>query len=257
MADQQPTRTRRHRKRTKKSGGSTWRKVLALLLLLIGAALLALNPVKNMLIQQGTEANRISHLTKEKIQENKKRDVTYNFEDIESIDAAGVVLDRLTGSAEASELPTIGAIAVPDLGINIPIHLGVSNAGMFLGAGTLKPDQEMGKGNYTLASHHALDPDLLFGPLLKAKMGQKIYLTDLEKIYEYEIDFVENVPAEAVYLLDETGEDIVTLVTCDQGFVDRVVVRGTLTNTMPFEKADKKILDAFDVEQNIQEETAA
>lgn len=256
MTEQHHSRTRRQRKRRKKSRSSAWRKILALVLLLIGAALLALNPVKNMLIQQGTEVNRISHLTKDKIKENQKREVTYNFEDIESIDAAGVVLDRLSGEAEASELPTVGAIAVPELGINIPVHLGVSNAGMFLGAGTLKPDQEMGKGNYTLASHHALDPDLLFGPLLKAEMGQKIYLTDLENVYEYTIDFVEEVPAEAVHLLDETGEDIITLVTCDTGFVNRVVVRGTLTDTVAFEEADKQVLDAFDIEQNIQEEPA-
>lgn len=44
--------------------------------------------------------------------------------------------------------------------------------------------------------------------------------------------------------------------TCDAGFVNRVVVRGTLTNEVKFEKADKKVLDAFDVEQNIQEEAA-
>lgn len=256
MTEQHPSRTRRQRKRTKKSKVSVWRKVLALILLVIGAALLALNPVKNMLIEEGTEANRISHLTKEKIEKNKQREVTYNFDDIESIDAAGVVLERLSGEAKASELPTVGAIAVPELGINIPIHLGVSNAGMLIGAGTLKPNQEMGKGNYTLASHHALDPDLLFGPLLRSEMGQKIYLTDLENVYEYEIDFIEHVPAEAVYLLDETEEDIVTLVTCDAGFVNRVVVRGTLTNEVKFEKADKKVLDAFDVEQNIQEEAA-
>lgn len=244
-------KTRRGQTQQRKANRrNKWRIVLAVILLLIGGGLLALNPIKTMLIKQGTEASRVVHLTPEKIKENKKRVVTYNFDDIEQVDAASVVRDKLLGNAEASDLPTIGAIAVPDLKINLPIHLGVSNAGMYLGAGTLDPNQEMGKSNYPLASHHMLDKNLLFSPLLDAQYGQKIYLTDLEKVYEYTIDYVEQVPAEAVYLLDPTEKSVVTLITCDYGFVDRVVVRGTLTDEMKFSNANQKILDAFELNEN-------
>ncbi|SEQ33701.1 sortase A [Ignavigranum ruoffiae] len=241
------TRSERHQRRK----GGRWRIVLATILLIIGGALLALNPIKRMLIEQGTEASGVAHLTAEQIKENKKKNVTYNFDDIEQLDAASVVRDKLLGNAEASELPTIGAIAIPELGMNLPIHMGVSNVGMYLGAGTLDPNQEMGKSNYPLASHHSIDQNLLFAPLMKAKYGQKIYLTDLEKVYEYTIDYIEQVPAEAVYLLDPTEEAVVTLITCDYGLVDRVVVRGTLSDEMKIQDADPAVLKTFEIDQTI------
>ena len=248
------TRSRRRRSQRRQSRrGGRWRIVLAILLLFIGGGLLALNPIKKVLIEQGTEVSRVANLTPEKIKENKKKEVTYNFDDIEQLDASTVVRDKLLGNAEASDLPTVGAIAMPELGMNLPIHMGVSNTGMYLGAGTLDPDQEMGKSNYPLASHHSIDHDLLFAPLMRAEYGQKIYLTDLEKVYEYTVDYIEQVPAEAVYLLDPTEKPVVTLITCDYGLVDRIVVRGTMSDEMPLNKASKDILDAFDITQTIAE----
>ncbi|BDP76468.1 hypothetical protein EfmAA242_06960 [Enterococcus faecium] len=41
----------------------------------------------------------------------------------------------------------------------------MDNTSLLYGAGTLSPDQEMGKGNYALASHRATNPELLFTPL--------------------------------------------------------------------------------------------
>lgn len=240
-------KTKKHRK------GGKWRIILAALLVIVGIVLLALDPIKNQLIREGTEQNQIANLSAEEIKKNKQRQVTYNFDDIKQLDAATVLQDKLLGKANASDLPTVGAIAIPDLGMNLPIHLGVSNAGMYLGAGTLDPNQEMGKSNYPLASHHSIQQDMLFAPLMKAKMGQMVYLTDLEKVYEYKIDFIETVPADAVYLLDPTEDAVVTLITCDYGLVDRVVVRGTLTKTINFKDADKSILSAFDIKETLPE----
>lgn len=44
-----------------------------------------------------------------------------------------------------------------------------------------------GQRNYGLASHHTDKKDLLFIPLTKVKINEKIYLTDLDKIYTYKI----------------------------------------------------------------------
>lgn len=49
---------------------------------------------------------------------------------------------------------------------------------------------EMGKGNYALAGHNMsnLGPKVLFSPLYyRAKVGQKIYLTDMKNVYTYKI----------------------------------------------------------------------
>ena len=58
-----------------------------------------------------------------------------------------------------TDLPVIASIAVPSVSINLPIFKGEAIRHYFYGAGTLSPDQEMGKGNYALASHRATNPE--------------------------------------------------------------------------------------------------
>ena len=57
-------------------------------------------------------------------------------------------------NGDAQKLPVIGGIAIPEVEINLPIFKGLDNVNLFYGAGTMKPDQRMGEGNYSLASHH-------------------------------------------------------------------------------------------------------
>ena len=70
--------------------------------------------------------------------------------------------------------------AIPEVEINLPIFKGLDNVNLFYGAGTMKRDQVMGKGNYSLASHHIFTAEnasqMLFSPLSHAKNGMKIYL---------------------------------------------------------------------------------
>ena len=56
---------------------------------------------------------------------------------------------------------------------------GLDNVGLYYGAGTMKETQQMGKGNYALASHHVFGITgasnmLIFSPLDRAKAGMKI-----------------------------------------------------------------------------------
>ena len=238
----------RPKKKKKRRGG--FRTFLGILMILIALGLLAINPVKDYLIARNTEANTVGNITREQIEANQQADVTYNFEDISNINAADVI----RSGVNPDHLPTIGGIAVPELKINLPIYKGVSNEGMFFGAGTLSPNQRMGESNYPLASHHSIHKDLLFAPLLHAEIGQKIYITDLKNIYEYEINFVEHVPAERVDLIAPTPEGatpIITLVTCDSDLVNRVVIQGELKGKTPVEQATQEMQDAFQLPQTI------
>lgn len=250
MSQTEKSRVNRHRS---KGNGGRLRTFFAVVLLLIGVVLLALNPIKDYLIKSGTESNQISHFTRDDVLANMNKNVTYDFNDIKEIDAARLVQDKFLNGVNPDDLPVVGGIAIPELGINLPIHMGVSDAGMYLGAGTLRADQEMGKGNYPLASHHGLDKDLLFAPLERAKDGQKIYITDLDKVYEYTIDYVEHVHPTSVHLLDNTQEDIVTLITCDNTVGNRIAVRGTLTDELKIDNASEKILDAFNMPRSVKQ----
>ncbi len=115
----------------------------------------------------------------------------------------------------------------------------------------MKEDQQMGQGNYALASHHVFGitgaSDMLFSPLDRAKIGMKIYITDKDKIYTYTISSIESVAPERVDVINDTeGVAEITLVTCeDAAATSRTIVKGTLESTIDYDKAPKDILDAF------------
>lgn len=241
--------TRRQHRRGKKKGRSWFRTTLGVLLILFAIGLFALDPIKNHMIRQGTETNQVANFTREQIVENEQADVTYDWSDISTLNAETVFSNRQA----PGDLPVIGGIAMPELNMNLPIHKGVSEAGMFYGAGTMDPNQQMGVSNYPLASHHSIHDDLLFAPLMNAAIGQTIYLTDLDKIYEYKVDFVETVPASRVDLAYPTEEAKVTLITCDPSLINRVVVQDYLVNEMDINEASQEILEVFNIPETVPE----
>lgn len=241
-ANHQPSRSEARKKK-----GFSFTTFLGILLILIAIGLLLLNPIKNYMIAQKTENITVPNITREQVLENQQKDVSFDFANVTAIDPMTVISDGVN----PSDLPVIGGIAIPDLDMNLPINMGTSNEGMYYGAGTLFPDQEMGHSNYPLASHHSSDPELLFAPLLEAKNGQLIYLTDLEKVYIYEIDNVMTVSPNDGYVLDPSSHPIVTLITCTYDLQNRIVVQGSLIEEVPIEQASDEMMAAFDVQQTI------
>ena len=140
---------------------------------------------------------------------------------------------------------------MPDVGMNLPIYKGVTNEGMYLGAGTLMPNQKMGESNYAIASHHSIHKGLLFEPLMHAKVGQAVYLTDLDKVYKYEINYIDEVDPSRVDLIEPTANPILTMVTCDSSLTMRVVVQAKLVDTKPIEEATSEMVKAFEAKQTI------
>lgn len=240
------TRSERHDSRKGKPRSGRLSIIIGVLLILIAIALLLLDPIKNYMISEGIKTNTIANITREHIVANKDReDVTYDFSEISYIDPMTVISDGVN----PSDLPVVGGIAIPGLEMNLPINLGTSNEGMYYGAGTLDPNQQMGVSNYPLASHNSSNPQLLFAPLLEAKMGDMIYLTDLDRVYVYEIDTIEIVPPTAIEVLDPTETPIVTLITCTSDLVNRVIIQGTLIEDVAIAEADRAVMDAFDLPQ--------
>jgi len=120
----------------------------------------------------------------------------------------------------------------------------------------MKPDQKMGEGNYSLASHHIFTAEnasqMLFSPLVNAKAGMKIYLTDKDKVYTYEITEVKRVTPDRVdEIEDRDGVKEITLVTCDDlAATNRIIVKGTLETSVDYDQAPKEILEAFSKSYN-------
>lgn len=112
----------------------------------------------------------------------------------------------------------IGKIAIPSVGINLPIYKGeFSELGdnMLFGAVTNKQNQEMGKRNYVLSSHIVNNPEYLFTSLSKVSVGDYIYLADTDYLYTYKITDGKVVKPSEVWILDDIpNKATITLYTC-------------------------------------------
>ncbi|MGT2911832.1 class A sortase [Streptococcus cameli] len=217
------------------------------ILLILSMLLIFSTSIRNMIIVWYSNHYQISNISKDEIEKNKKANTTFDFSQVESISTEAI----LKSQWEAQNLPVIGGIAVPELGVNLPIFKGLSNTALMYGAGTMKENQEMGKGNYSLASHHVFGmtgaSEALFSPLENAKNGMKIYITDKDKIYIYIIDSVEVVVPERVDVIDDVpGQNRITLVTCDDfAATKRTIVQGALKSEIAFDEASDEMKDYF------------
>ncbi|HFR3765713.1 TPA: class A sortase [Streptococcus suis] len=239
-------------KKRKARRGSWLRNLAVGLLMLISLALIFNTSIRNMMIAWNSNKYQVTKVSKEEIASNKEVDTTFDFAQVESISTEAV----MRAQWEAQQLPVIGGIAIPDLKINLPIFKGLSNVALMYGAGTMKETQEMGKGNYSLASHHIFGmagaSETLFSPLENAKEGMKIYVTDKENIYIYNVRSVQSVTPESVYVIEDTeGKNEITLVTCeDAAATMRTIVQGDLESVIAYDDAPSETLKYFEQTYN-------
>ena len=220
---------------------------LLIVLLFIGVVLVFNKQIKDFTIKQTGEEYTVRNFSKKEIDENQQKEASFDFDSVVPISSEAVLKAKLNNK----RLPVIGGIAVPSVGINLPIFKGLSNEALLWGAGTTSETQVMGQGNYGLASHHADKKDLLFTPLTKVKIDEKIYLTNLDKIYTYRITTLETVAPSEVEWLDEVPDKkLVTLLTCDTlAGTNRIIVQGELVDEVSVDKANQEVLQAFELEQ--------
>lgn len=220
--------------------------ILLVTMAIIGIILILNDQIKDYFIKRNSRKYSVENLEINDIKKNKEMPASFDFDNVKEIDSKSVFMEQYKNK----ELPAIGGIAIPSVGINLPIFKGLSNEALIYGAGTMSKDQVMGKGNYSLASHHTKNPELLFTPLEKVKVGEKIYLTDLENIYVYDITSNQKVSPDSVYVLDEIpGKNIVTLVTCGESEgITRIVVQGDLISITPLNKSTQDMKNAFNID---------
>lgn len=220
--------------------------ILLVTMAIVGIILILNDPIKDYFIKRNSRKYSVENLEINDIKKNKEMPASFDFDNVKEIDSKSVFMEQYKNK----ELPAIGGIAIPSVSINLPIFKGLSNEALIYGAGTMSKDQVMGKGNYALASHHTKNPELLFTPLEKVKVGDKIYLTDLENIYVYDVTSNQKVSPDSVYLLDEIpGKNIVTLVTCGESEgITRIVVQGELVSITPLNKSTMDMKNAFNID---------
>ncbi|KRN00338.1 sortase (surface protein transpeptidase) [Lactobacillus taiwanensis DSM 21401] len=224
-------------KHTKNTTKKTWIiRIVAIILLIVGLGMIFNSQIRDIMVRQN-QITALKKLNKETVKKNQKKEGMFDFSKVEEIDFGQVTKSRVKNTADA-----IGAIAVPSVNMYLPIMKGLSNDAMSTGGGTMRPDQVMGKGNYPLAGHYMTAKGVLFSPLENTKIGEKVYLTNLDKIYVYRIYMKKIVDPTAVWLVDNTKQNIVTLITCADGGVNRWAIRGKLITEKP---ATDKNLQVF------------
>ena len=234
-------------KKKKKKRRNLLTNILAVFLILLSLVLIFNSKIRNMFMVWNTNKYQVSQVTKEKIEENKEAEGNFDFDSVKSISSEAV----LAAQWDAQQLPVIGGIAIPEVEINLPIFKGLDNVNLFYGAGTMKANQKMGECNYSLASHHIFTAEnasqMLFSPLVNAKAGMKIYLTDKDKVYTYEIREVKHVTPDRVdEIEDRDGIKEITLVTCvDYDATERIIVKGDFKEVKAYSETSDDVLSAF------------
>lgn len=228
-----------------------FRRVLGLILLVIGIVIMINQawPVVQVYLNQQDVA--VANYTAEELQENAsdQSNGQFDFNEVRNVSATEVNQVRTDIESGEADLDVLGAVAIPDANLNTAVIKGMSDVAMVSGAGTMFPDQVMGQGNYTLASHHiGYGTDILLNNISDSvTVGDKIYLTDLTNVYVYETFFVEAVnPDQVQYISQEvTGNPIITLMTCTADLTQRWIVQGNLTETVAFGEAPADVQALF------------
>ena len=216
---------------------------MAVFLMGIGGLLLFRNSLLPFLISRGNQPYTISHQTSKQMKQNQKKKASFNFGQVQSVSFTAL----LEAQMEKQDYPVIGDISIPELQINLPIFKGVDSRALLFGAGTLKENEEMGQGNYALASHHIVGQGgetMLFSPLVHAQMSQAIFITDKTQVWEYRVSRVTVVSSNDTHdMNDIPHEQLITLVTCeDLAATHRIIVQGQLVRVFPF---DEKIAQQY------------
>lgn len=194
-----------------------WIRVLSILLIVAGITLLILPRINQMRI--GNRSNKNVEVAEEMdadtMRNNLESETSFDFDAVEEITTSGTWLSPEYIDPDL----IIGRLYIPSIDINVTVFNGVTNDILHAGVGTMRPDLTMGEGNFPIAGHYSQDPSILFGNLTSIEIGDEIYLTDNEQVYEYVVYDTRVVePTEVEWIQDdvatEHGEAIVSLMNC-------------------------------------------
>ena len=120
-------------------------------------------------------------------------------------------------------------IEIAELDIKAPILEGTDNEILAKAAGHFTGTGELGKGNYCIAGHSSTLYKEYFNNLKNVKKGMKINLYDKDKnCYTYTVSDSIIVDPGDTWVLDDQGDNRVTVITCTDDGTQRQVVTGLL-----------------------------
>ncbi|KRN61753.1 class A sortase [Pediococcus inopinatus] len=213
-----------------------FKKWLVASIFCVGLIIALIGLLSNPLIQNmGNE--EVDNMTPKKVEASKRKPANFDYSSVKMLNPAsttwGTAKDFVQG--DTSDYAPVGKVAIPNVSLRLPIGKGLGHQVLSRGAGTMSEDQQMGQGNYAMAGHYMTNTQILFSPLKRVKIGDMIYLTDMQKVYRYRTYSKRTVPKNEVEVLKEVaGKKVVTLITCASPYANepnRIVVKGELVGT--------------------------
>lgn len=120
-------------------------------------------------------------------------------------------------------------VEIPELHIKAPVLEGVEQSVLAEAAGHFPGTGSIGSGNYCIAAHSSILYKEYFNNLKNARDGMEITLYRPKgNRAVYRITEMEIIDPHEVSVLDDTGDDRVTLITCTDDGTQRLVVTGML-----------------------------
>lgn len=138
----------------------------------------------------------------------------------------------------------IGYLVIPQIGAELPIYHGTSDATLEIGVGHLLGSSLPVGGASThtvLTGHSGMANNKMLSDLDQLEIGDVFYLEVLEETLAYEVDQIKTVlPSDTTYLGIEEASDYCTLVTCTPFGVNthRLLVRGS---RIPYSEEEKEL----------------
>ncbi|MEE1397931.1 MAG: class D sortase [Ruminococcus sp.] len=120
---------------------------------------------------------------------------------------------------------------IADLDIKAPILEGTDNETLSKATGHFKDSGDFGEGNYCIAGHSSTLYKEYFNNLKNVEIGMEITLYDKQKqAYHYTVTESKIVDPDDVWVLDDFGDDRITIITCTDDGTQRQVVVGLLND---------------------------
>ena len=120
-------------------------------------------------------------------------------------------------------------VEIPAVGLKAPVLEGTEQEILRQAAGHFPGCGSFGSGNYCIAAHSSPIYKEYFNPLKKAENGMEIRLYNIEKdCVTYTISEMQYVAPSETWVLDDFGDDRITLITCNDDGSERLVVTGLL-----------------------------
>ena len=138
----------------------------------------------------------------------------------------------------------MGYLVIPQIGAELPIYHGTSDATLEVGVGHLLGSSLPVGGASThtvLTGHSGMANNKMLSDLDQLEIGDVFYLEVLEETLAYQVDQIKTVlPSDTTYLGIEEASDYCTLVTCTPFGVNthRLLVRGS---RIPYSEEEKEL----------------